>query len=146
MTRKKNSAKNPDLCQFWLIIILLSQKAFNFLIFYLFLSDLKIGLYPYRDIQDSFSSNVISSKALAFKFFCSLLGIILSFSSIIICLYGLKRKGVKYFFKFLLILSSLELILLSGRFLELNKIVSLVENCDFHHQVQVGCSIPPDKF
>ena len=143
---QKNSAKKLLLCQSLLITIILIQKAFNFVVAYLFLLDIKFGLYPYSDIQDSFSSNVISSNALFFKICFSLIAIFLSFLSIIFCLYGLKKKQAKYFLILLLLLSSLEITFFSSRFLELKKIVSLVDNCDLHHRVQVGCSIPPDKF
>ena len=78
---QKNSAKKLLLCQSLLITIILIQKAFNFVIAYLFLFDIKFGLYPYSDIQDSFSSNVISSNAVFFKICFSLIAIFLSFCS-----------------------------------------------------------------
>ena len=134
------------ICQFVAIIVVLIQKILNFAFAYLFLFDIKIGLYPYSDIQDSFSSYVVSSNALAFKIFFTLIGIILSIFSILLCIWVLKKKRLRYFAIVLLILSSVEITFFSWRFLELARVSYLVENCDFDHQVQVGCSIPPDKF
>ncbi|AFY71703.1 hypothetical protein Pse7367_3467 [Thalassoporum mexicanum PCC 7367] len=134
------------ICQFVAIIVVLMQKILNFAFAYLLLFDIKIGLYPYSDIQDSLSSYVVSSNALFGKIFLTLIGIILSIFSILLCIWVLRNKRLRYFAIVLLILSSVEITFFSLRFVELNKLVSLVENCDFDHQVEVGCSIPPDKF
>lgn len=139
-----------DLCKFGFFSTIIVQKIFSFLMIYLFLFNIKAGLYPYYYFDDSFSSYVISSKALFFKLFCSLLGLILSFVSINIYLCvlkkGIKKSSLRYVLIFLLLLSSLEITFLISRFLELKYITSLMDNCDFHHQVQIGCSISPDKF
>lgn len=141
---------NQYLCQFRIFLTIIIQKIFNFLMMYLFLFNIKAGLYPYSDIDDSFYPYVISSKALVFKLCCSLLGLILSFISINICLCvlkkGIKKSILRYILIFLLLLSSLEITFLISRFLELKYITSLVNNCDLHHKVQIGCSISPDKF
>jgi len=89
---EKNHIQNKYLWQIVILIIVAIQKIVSFLMVYLFLFDIKTGLYPYLDIQDSFSSYVISSNAVFFKICCSLVGILLAFFSIILCLYSLKKN------------------------------------------------------
>lgn len=132
--------------QFCLITIVLIQKILNFLFAYLFLFDLKFGLYPYSDIQDTFFSKIISSNALLFKISCTFIGILLSCFSIFLCIWIFKKKRLLSIAIVLLILSSLEIIFFTSRFMELKKVISLIDNCDLYHQVQVGCSIPTDIF
>lgn len=124
----------------FLTLLILIQKIFNFVFAYLLLVDIKAGLYPYADVQDSFTSYVISDKALYGKVFFTFTGIVFSFLSILLCIVVIKLKNLAIV---LSIISILEITFFRLRILELNKIVFLVESCDLYHKVQVGCSIPP---
>jgi hypothetical protein len=135
-------------CQFSGAIIIFIQKIINYLIIYFFFVDLRIGLHPYSDINDSFYPNVISSNAVIFKIFCCFIGVVLSSLLLLFlfCIYKFNiLKVSKNFLILLLFVSTIEIAWFSSSFLKLKSISDLVENCEFANQVQVGCYVPPEK-
>lgn len=135
-------------CQIITIIIVIIQKIINYSIIYIFLIDIKNGLYPYLDINNSFYSNIISTKAVFFKLFCSLIGLA-SGTLLILFVFCICKLNIinlsRNCLVLLLLISSIEITFLYSRFLEIRSISYLVENCEFANQVQVGCYVPPEK-
>ena len=123
-------------------------KAIHYSLTFLLLYDLQVGLYPYLYVEDAFTSNIVSSNALGFKFLFCLLSLFLTFISIAI--YSLviifNKKCYRKTFAVLLIISIIETEFLYDRFLKIQLLADVVENCEFKHQVQVGCYVPPEFF
>jgi hypothetical protein len=136
------------ICQFLGIIIIFIEKIISFLIIFAFFVDLRNGLHPYSNINDSFYPNIISSNALIFKIFCCFIGVVSSslLFLFLFCIYKFNvLKISKNFIILLLFVSTIEITWFSSSFLKLRSISDIVENCEFANQVSVGCYVPPEK-
>ena len=140
--------KYQVICKRVFLAIVFTIKAIHYLLIYLLLHHLQIGLYPYLDIEDSFFSNIVSSNAVAFKFLFCLLSLFFAFISITIysLVIFLKKRYFRKTLTVLLIISIIETAFLYNCFLKIQLLVDVVENCEFQHQVQVGCYVPPEFF
>lgn len=136
------------ICQFLGITIIFIEKIISYLIIYIFVVNLRNGLYPYSYSNDSLTSNIISSNAVGFKIFCCFIGVVSS-SLLFLFLFCIDKFNVlkisKNFLILLLFVSTIEIAWFSSGFLKLRSISDLVNNCEFDNQVQVGCYVPPEK-
>lgn len=147
---KKLSHKNGIICLFFVFVLICLLKLITYFFFWLFLLDIKSGLYPYDDIGGSFYPYVVSVNALFFKIIVSWLSLFFSFLSSLICFLIFRQcnlsKFIKRIFLILLIVSILEILFSTCRFLQLRYVVSLTENCEFPIEIQEGCYVSPEKF
>lgn len=142
MNTQRHSVKNWEIFSLAFVVFL---KLINFF-FIVFLLNLKVGLYPYADIGDSFYPNIVDLDALGFRILCSVVGLILGALSSWVCFCAFRGSHSTKFFKrifmILLITSVLEMLFCGFRFVELRHILSLTENCEFLVETP-GCYLSP---